>query len=141
MFLCHTPTSFAGTSAARVAAAASVATWQMLAIAIAQATIAHCVDLRLLTVGLSPSLYSGDGYPRFVRRAVCPTCGLVTAPERAGELHTHGRRLVVLAARMIRVPLYPVEQTDLDAAVSWLDEHWHGGMFLPDELLELVAVA
>jgi hypothetical protein len=42
---------------------------------------------------------------------------------------------------MVRVPLYPVEQREIDGAVGWLDEHWRGGVFVPDELLPLVSAA
>src|SRR5262245_14068434 len=78
MFLCHAPTSLAGTSTARVAAAASVATRQALAISAQAAAIAHSVDLRLLTMSLSPSprpgvsrraLIAGDLTPRLRRNA------------------------------------------------------------------------
>jgi hypothetical protein len=57
-------------------------------------------------------------YPRFVRRAVCPKCRAVKAPTLVGELHSHSGRKSV-----------------------WLDDHWRGGVFVPDELLPLVAVA
>jgi hypothetical protein len=50
-------------------------------------------------------------------------------PSFVGELHQHGnRKSAAFVARMVRVPLYPVE-------------HWRGGVFVPDELLPLVAVA
>jgi hypothetical protein len=42
---------------------------------------------------------------------------------------------------MTRVPLYPVQARDVDDAIGWLDEHWRGGVFIPDELLGLAAVA
>jgi hypothetical protein len=42
---------------------------------------------------------------------------------------------------MTRVPLYPVAECDVDDAIVWLDDHWRGGVFVPDELLPLVAVA
>jgi hypothetical protein len=42
---------------------------------------------------------------------------------------------------MVRVPLYPVEQCHVDDAVVWLDDHWRGEVYVPDELLPLVAVA
>jgi hypothetical protein len=42
---------------------------------------------------------------------------------------------------MVRVPLYPVRSHDVDEAIGWLDDHWRGGVFVPDELLPLVAVA
>jgi hypothetical protein len=63
-------------------------------------------------------------YPRFVRRAVCPKCGRVAAPAAVGEVHRHGSKSVLLVARMVRVPLYPVEQRDVDGAIVWLDDHW-----------------
>ena len=81
-------------------------------------------------------------YPRFVRRAVCPRCGTVKPPNLVGELHTHqNRKSATFIARMTRVPLYPVRPRDVDDAIVWLDDHWHGGVFVPDELLPLVAVA
>jgi hypothetical protein len=81
-------------------------------------------------------------YPRFVRRAVCPKCRAVKPPTLVGELHIHqNRKSATFIARMVRVPLYPVEQCDVVRAIVWLDEHWRGGVFVPDELLPLVAVA
>jgi lysophospholipase L1-like esterase len=80
--------------------------------------------------------------PRFVRRAVCPRCGTVKPPNLAGELHIHpNRKGTAFVARMTRVPLYPVRECDVDDAIVWLDDHWRGGVFIPDELLGLVAVA
>lgn len=81
-------------------------------------------------------------YPRFVRPAVCPKCGTVKPPNLVGELHMHqNRKGTAFIARMARVPLYPVRQIDVDDAIVWLDDHWQGGVFVPDELLPLVAVA
>jgi hypothetical protein len=81
-------------------------------------------------------------HPRFVRRAVCPRCGTVKPPNLVGELHQHSnRKSAAFVARMTRVPLYPVEERDVEGAIGWLDEHWRGGVFVPDELLPLVAVA
>ena len=40
-------------------------------------------------------------HPRFVRRAVCPRCGPVSAPGNVGELHRHNHRSVVLVARSV----------------------------------------
>jgi hypothetical protein len=97
-----------------------------------------CVDARPLyraVVGMYV-------YPRFVRRAVCPRCGTVKPPNLVGELHIHqNRKGTAFVARMTWVPLYPVRERDVDDAIVWLDEHWHGGVFVPDELLPLVAVA
>ncbi len=81
-------------------------------------------------------------YPRFVRRAVCPKCGVVKAPHNVGEVHRHAhKKSASFVARMVRVPLYPVEAIELEGAVTWIDEHWRGGVFVPDELLPLVTAA
>jgi hypothetical protein len=67
---------------------------------------------------------------------------LVKPPQLIGELHIHqNRKTTAFIARMTRVPLYPVRERDVDDAIGWLDEHWRGGVFVPDELLPLVAVA
>ena len=42
---------------------------------------------------------------------------------------------------MVRVPLYPVEPDDVESALTWLEDHWHGEPYVPDKLLSLVAVA
>ena len=42
---------------------------------------------------------------------------------------------------MVRVPMYPVEQDDVDGALVWFDENWRGEPYVPDALLPLVAVA
>jgi hypothetical protein len=81
-------------------------------------------------------------YPRHVRRAVCPKCGTVKAPALVGELHRHPhKRSRAFVARMVRVPLYPVEQREVDGAVTWIDEHFRGEPYVPDELLPLVTAA
>jgi hypothetical protein len=36
---------------------------------------------------------------------------------------------------------YPVRERDVDDAIVWLDDHWRGGVFIPDQLLGLVSVA
>ena len=81
-------------------------------------------------------------YPRFVRRAVCPNCGIVKPPALVGELHKHPhRKSTAFVARMVRVPLFPVAQGDVDGALVWFDEHWQGEPYVPDELLPLVTAA
>lgn len=73
---------------------------------------------------------------------MCPRCGTVKPPNLAGELHAHkGRRSAAFVPRMTRVPLYPVEQGDVENAIDWLDDRWRGDVYVPDELLPLVAVA
>ena len=80
-------------------------------------------------------------HPSYRRRAWCPRCHGVTSPEHVGQLHKH-RRAVALVPKMIRVPLYPVEQADVERAVSWLDVHWGSGVVVvPGELRDVAAVA
>jgi hypothetical protein len=68
--------------------------------------------------------------------------GTVKPPNLVGEIHLHSnRKSATFIARMVRQPLYPVAQGDVDAAIGWLDEHWLGGVFVPDDLMPLVAVA
>jgi hypothetical protein len=86
-------------------------------------------------------LYLG---PVFRRRAYCPRCGAVAPPKFVGELHRHGpgRKSAAYVARMVRVPLFPVEPRHVDEAVAWLDERWRDpGPYLPNELLPLVSAA
>lgn len=47
----------------------------------------------------------------------------------------------MVVVRMVRVPLYPVEQGDVDGALVWLEEHWRGDVYVPNELLPLVSAA
>jgi hypothetical protein len=102
--------------------------------------------LRLLMKVDAPVLYRAVVavyvYPRFVRRAVCPKCGVVKAPGLVGELQRHpNRRSSAFVARMVRVPLYPVAERSVEDAIAWFEERWRGGVFVPDELLPLVSAA
>jgi len=80
-------------------------------------------------------------HPQHRRRAVCSKCGQVVAPAAIGELHRHGRKGAPFVARMLREPLFPVDAADVPLAVAWLERHWRGDVFVPDELLPLVSVA
>jgi hypothetical protein len=42
---------------------------------------------------------------------------------------------------VLRVVPFGVRADLVQEAVTWLDEHWQGGVFVPDELLPLVGVA
>jgi hypothetical protein len=80
-------------------------------------------------------------YLSFRRRAVCPRCGAVAPPHAIGQPHRHGRKTVALVPRMVRVPMFPVEDEDVEAAVAWLEAHWRGEPFIPEELQGVAAVA
>ena len=68
-------------------------------------------------------------------------CCAVASPDHIGLVHRRGRRTVPLVPRTVRVPLYQVAEVDVARAVRWLDEHWGGGVFIPDELRDVAAVA
>ena len=56
------------------------------------------------------------------------------------NFHKHGSRNVAVVPRVIRV--WPRLRPELvDDGVAWLEDHWQGDVFIPDELLPLVAVA
>ena len=57
------------------------------------------------------------------------------------QVHRYGSRAVTLQGRMVRVPLFPVEQADMELAIRWLDQHWCGGGVHPHELRDVAAVA
>jgi hypothetical protein len=43
-----------------------------------------------------------------------------------------------LVPRVLRVVPLEVRAELVDEAIGWLDEHWHGDVFVPNELLPLV---
>ena len=77
----------------------------------------------------------------FRRRAWCPRCGAVAAPDHIGLVHRHGRRTVALQPRMVRVPLYVVDDADVGQGVGWLEAHWRGEVLVPEERRDEAAVA
>jgi len=80
-------------------------------------------------------------YPSFRRKAWCPRCQQAAPAERIGSLHSHGSRTVALVPRMVREPLYPVDERLLPLVLAWLDREWQGNPFVPNELLPVGAVA
>ena len=67
------------------------------------------------------------------RAQVCPRCNTVMHHTR--NFHQHGRNSVAVVPRMLRVRQPWVRQAVVDDAVDWLEQHWRGGVFLPDELM------
>jgi hypothetical protein len=74
------------------------------------------------------------------RVLTCPRCTWQTAIWATASFHRHGSTNVALVARVLRVVPIGVRAELVEKAVTWLDEHWHGGVFVPDELLPLVGV-
>ena len=55
------------------------------------------------------------------------------------SMTTEPSKAVTLVPRM---PLYPIAQADVERGIDyWLDSHWDGGVFVPDELREVAVVA
>ncbi len=84
---------------------------------------------RLLTRNLGP------------RRRVnyCPRCGLRVDVWSSQSFHKHGHKNVALVPRVLRVVSPQVRPELVDEAIAWLDERWRGEVYVPDELLPLVA--
>jgi hypothetical protein len=57
------------------------------------------------------------------------------------SFHKHGGSNVAVVPRVLRVVPREVRAELVAEAIRWLDEHWNGGVFVPDELLPAVEVA
>jgi hypothetical protein len=71
----------------------------------------------------------------------CPRCNGVVPAWSSANFHKHGGKNVALAPRVLRVVPLEVRRELVAQAIAWLDERWRGGVFVPDELLPLVAAA
>ena len=75
------------------------------------------------------------------RMLVCPRCDVRPEVWSSARFHKHGRKSVALVPRVLRVVPLEVRGELVAEAISWLDERWQGGVFVPDELLPLVEAA
>lgn len=66
------------------------------------------------------------------RALVCPRCNVVMHHSR--NFHQHGRTAVAVVPRMLRVSQPWVRKAVVEQAVDWLEQHWRGSVFVPDEL-------
>jgi hypothetical protein len=71
---------------------------------------------------------------------VCRRCSSTTHIWASVTFHMHGHTNVALVPRALRVVPLAVRAELVEEALGWLDEHWQGGVFVPDELLPLVGV-
>ena len=79
-----------------------------------------------------------------VRRRVlqCPRCHAVyPAWHQSQNFHKHGHTNVAVVPRVLMVRKGGVSDEMVDAAVDWLEQHWRGAVFVPDELMGLGDVA
>ena len=100
---------------------------------------------RLLTLLLAErprlALHLSRTYVAPRRRVLmCPRCSWITDIWASANFHRHGRSNVALVPRVLRVIPVGVRAELVEEALTWLDDHWHGGVFVPDELLPLVGV-
>ena len=54
------------------------------------------------------------------------------------NFHKHSHSNVALVPRVLRVVPLEVKAELVEEAIGWLDEHWDGGVFVPNDLLPLV---
>jgi hypothetical protein len=80
-----------------------------------------------------------QAYLTNTRRRVlhCPRCQTNLPSWSTVSYHQHGRTIVAVVPRVIRIVHPNVHQTHVDAAIAWIDNHWRGVAFLPDELIPL----
>jgi hypothetical protein len=71
----------------------------------------------------------------------CPRCEQRLDVWTSISFHRHSGKNIALVPRVLRVVPLEVRPNLVDEAVSWLDEHWRGEPFVPDELLPLVSAA
>jgi hypothetical protein len=75
------------------------------------------------------------------RVLMCPRCQGVVPSWSSVNFHKHAAKNVALVPRVLRVVPVRVRPRLVAEAVGWLDERWRGEVYVPDELLPLVASA
>jgi hypothetical protein len=78
-------------------------------------------------------------YANYVRRLHCPRCKAIIPTTRSANFHKHGHSNVAIVPKMVRVTHADVREPVVADAVDWLEAHWQGPLFIPDELLPVVA--
>jgi hypothetical protein len=94
---------------------------------------------RLLTLLLAerPRLASHLSRTYFAprrRMLSCPRCDGRVEVWSSASFHRHGGRNVALVPRVLRVVPLAVRAEVVEDALAWLDEHWQGDIFVPNEL-------
>ena len=86
-----------------------------------------------------PRLYwhLAETYFRSTRRRVllCPRCRSVEPSWSSKNFCKHGRSNVAVVPRVLLIRRGGVSDEMVDGAVAWLEAHWRGPVFIPDELL------
>ena len=57
------------------------------------------------------------------------------------NFHRHGHSNIAVVPRVLRMTSPQLCLELVSDGIAWLDERWQGDVFIPDELLPLVAVA
>jgi hypothetical protein len=73
------------------------------------------------------------------RMLTCPRCNGTVEVWASANFHRHGHKNIALVPRVLRIIPLDVSAQLVDEAIAWLDERWQGAVFIPDELLGLVA--
>jgi len=74
-------------------------------------------------------------HARLRRVKVCPRCRAVMPSWHSANFHKHGHSNVAVVPKVVRVLDPNVLDERVEAAVTWLDEQWHGEPYVPDDLL------
>ena len=74
-------------------------------------------------------------HPEKRRVLQCPRCQGTMPAWSSVNFHKHGRTNVAVVPRVFRVYPRGVRQARVNDAVAWLDAHWVGEPFVPDDLL------
>ena len=68
----------------------------------------------------------------------CPRCRAVLPAWSSTSFHRHGHDTVAVVPRVVRITSPNVQVRSVEDAVDWLERHWRGEVFVPDELLASV---
>jgi hypothetical protein len=71
----------------------------------------------------------------------CTRCDWTTNAWASTSFHRHGHKNVALVPRVLRLTSPQLQPALVEDAIAWLDERWQGGVFIPDDLLGVLAAS
>jgi hypothetical protein len=78
--------------------------------------------------------------PNDARRiAFCPGCKRQFPSGKIGEVHKHGAKTSTLLPRIEKLVSQAILLELVGRGIEWLDESWEGGVFIPDEVQQVLA--
>lgn len=74
-------------------------------------------------------------HERLILACADARCTMTWASWTDVSFHQHGRRVVAVVPRVVRIVSPLIDDDEVEHAITWLDERWREpGPFLPDEL-------